>query len=543
MLHRMGLLARLALSTLGLHFASLHLVDASAVQAPLGVSAPSKRIAIVGAGTGGVGALKALIGDLPEEARQGWEIVLFEQRRDVGGIWLPDPNPPNPPELPETPLYPRLLTNTPHPTMTLPNFPFRPGTPLYPRHPAVQQYHRDIVEHWNLSSYIKFNHEVLETRWRGTSEAGRWQVAVRDRLQNETSVSQFDHLIVASGHNHYPFEPIIPGRDLWEAGAPNRKTLHSIYYRQPQDYAGRNVVVVGGGASTRDIAQQIAPLTNSTYVSLKPATIKKPALPFPPMPGTENKPRISHFTSNSIVFTDNTTLTHIDTIVWGTGYELRIPFLTAGGHLDIVPTQTDQDEHLSTNLRRVHPVYQHVLSLDTAYPVGALYFIGLPIFVSNAISDAAQGLFAAYTLAYPELLDSRGELYADLLADETRLRADGYDCAYIGHRIPGDGGGTRYQDGLVEYLQARGLGGHPGVPRGRKFTEQWRVFGVDYITSLKKGWVRIESRGEEYVREWLDGVETEEQWADLMERLVKWEREQEEEEGSYDPLAYTGPEP
>jgi hypothetical protein len=30
--------------------------------------------------------LKALV-DLPEKSAGGWEIVLYEQRRDVGGIW------------------------------------------------------------------------------------------------------------------------------------------------------------------------------------------------------------------------------------------------------------------------------------------------------------------------------------------------------------------------------------------------------------------------------------------------------------------------
>lgn len=47
---------------------------------------PTKSIAIVGAGSAGLAALKALL-DLPEETRQGWEIILFEQRRGVGGVW------------------------------------------------------------------------------------------------------------------------------------------------------------------------------------------------------------------------------------------------------------------------------------------------------------------------------------------------------------------------------------------------------------------------------------------------------------------------
>ena len=89
-----------------------------------------KRIAIVGAGAGGLGVLKA-IHDLPAESKSRWTIDVYEQRHDVGGIWyvffvygrtimnsldrLPDPAPRGP-ELPETPLYPRLSTTTPVPT-------------------------------------------------------------------------------------------------------------------------------------------------------------------------------------------------------------------------------------------------------------------------------------------------------------------------------------------------------------------------------------------------------------------------------------------
>jgi cation diffusion facilitator CzcD-associated flavoprotein CzcO len=48
---------------------------------------PDKRIAIVGGGTGGIVMLKTLIHDLPNDVTRTWEIVLFEQRDDVGGIW------------------------------------------------------------------------------------------------------------------------------------------------------------------------------------------------------------------------------------------------------------------------------------------------------------------------------------------------------------------------------------------------------------------------------------------------------------------------
>ncbi|KAI0067902.1 dimethylaniline monooxygenase [Artomyces pyxidatus] len=536
----LGRLALVALSLVTFNYAHLSQLDD---QSPLRVEPPAKRIAIVGAGTAGVSVLKTLLVDLPEYATQRWEVVLYEQRRDVGGVWLPDLNPPHPPELPETPLYARLVTNTPHPTMTHPQFPFRPGTPLYPHHPHVQQYHTDLINNWNLSSHLRLNHEVVEVQWIGTPESGRWTVKVKDILRNEYLDSEFDHLIIANGHNHFPFEPEIEGKDAWVKSAVNRSTLHSIFYRDPQSFTGQNVLVVGGGASGRDIAQQIVQFANSTYASVRERVGNPSAPPFPVIPGAVTKPGIRWFTQDAIVFEDNTTLTHIDTVIFGTGYEQRIPFLTEGGHLSLLPEcPTGPQAHLTTNLRYVRPVYEHVLSLDTSYPVGSLYFIGLPIFVANAISDYAQALFTAHTIADPSLLLSREEFFDDLLHEEARLRADGLDPGYVGHRIVGEGGATGYQNRLVGYLQARGLAGQPGIPRGRPFTDPWRSeYQGEY---LRRGWTRVEERGEEFVREWLEGIETEQQWVDMMARLTEWEKQHEEEEGTYDPhaQAYSVPE-
>ena len=46
-----------------------------------------KRIAIVGAGSGGLAALKTFVHDTPKPDGQRWEIELFEQRSGLGGIW------------------------------------------------------------------------------------------------------------------------------------------------------------------------------------------------------------------------------------------------------------------------------------------------------------------------------------------------------------------------------------------------------------------------------------------------------------------------
>ncbi|KAF9234989.1 hypothetical protein BU15DRAFT_89735 [Melanogaster broomeanus] len=461
---------------------------------------PQRSVAIVGAGSAGLAMLKALV-DLPDELTGGWEIVLYEQRRDVGGIWLPDSRPAQPPVLPETPLYPLLHTNTPIPTMTYPGFPFPPGTPLYPSHECVEQYHQDYALHYNL-------------------EEGSWDVVVEDHNGHKIRRS-FDHLMVANGHNHEPHILTYPGQDDWlsrrSASSWEREIIHSIFYREPQRYANRTVVVVGTGASGRDMASQLVLYARKVYHSGRSHSD-------PATGPVELKPEISNFTSDAVVFADGSRAHDVDAVILGTGYDLRIPFLEDGGEALVKPKSSKRDDRvLTTNLRYLFPLHQHVFSLSSSYPTNALAFIGLPIFVANCPSDFAQSIYAAHIIANGSLLGSREELLKELDASEDELRSRGYDPYYIGHRLV-DGSSFDYQDSLIDYLKER-----KAIPDdGTNFVEDWRREAGTF-QHLKRGWHRVEELGEQGT--WLQGVETEKDWADLMKRLDQWQKEWEKQHG------------
>lgn len=243
-------------------------IDTPSPPIPVSHTNITKSIAIVGGGSAGLAILKTLL-DLPSEVRSSWNIVLYEQRRSVGGVWLPDLNPPHPPALPETPLYPRLHTNTPHPTMTYPGNPFPPGTPLFPGWEYMQQYHVDFAVRHNITSHIRVNHTVVAAGWHGNSVEGKWEVEVARTGTAEdgpeTVHEFFDHLIVGNGHNHYPRIPHWDGEEEWlqntPEGTPKREIQHSIFYREPERYINRTLLIVGGGASGRDAAIQVSELT------------------------------------------------------------------------------------------------------------------------------------------------------------------------------------------------------------------------------------------------------------------------------------------
>ncbi|KAI0642999.1 FAD/NAD-P-binding domain-containing protein [Trametes meyenii] len=498
---------------------------------------PSKSIAIVGAGSGGIAILKTIF-DLPQEVRQDWEVVLYDQRRDVGGLWLEDlPGPlPQPPALPESPVYPLLRTNTPHPTMTYPNFTYPPFTPLFPGHQFVQKYHYDYAKHHGLLSHIRLHHRVASANWEGDAQSGRWDVEVH-RLDPTNHRGEplnvlrksFDHLIVANGHNHYPHVPQWEGTEGWLAntpeGTPRREIIHSIYYRLPEKYTNRTVVIIGAGASGRDASLQVGKFARVAYQSLTPNTEPTPGANVIP------KPRISHFTNDSIVFEDGTSLEDVDSLILGTGYEFRVPLLSKSDTpiLAVDPDTTFNSTTAPTlisNLRYIFPLYRHIFSLAPGLPATALAFIGLPVLVANCPSDIAQSLLVAHALADPSILPNRAGALADLVAREETLRGEGLDPYYVGHRLISPSETDHdYQDSLVEYLKDVGA-----LPKDTpKFVEEWRRLGRAQSRLLGRGWERAVQLGQD--REWLDGVETEAQWADLLTRLAEWQQAYEKEHG------------
>lgn len=138
----------------------------------------------------------------------------------------------------------------------------------------------------------------------------------------------------------------------------------------------------------------------------------------------------------------------------------------------------------------------------------------------------AQGLFAAYTIARPELLDSREDLYDALLRREQCVRQAGFDPFHVGHRPVGYDNceHTRFEDTMINYLKRHGLAGYPGVPPPDvSYTKPWRNWmydnGLDLILAWKLG---VQPLGDEAVHQWVKGRATEEDWFEMMQGLIAW---------------------
>ncbi|CAE7052720.1 unnamed protein product, partial [Rhizoctonia solani] len=310
---------------------------------------PPRRFAVIGAGgLTGLAALQVLVTELCDYIRAGdIEIVGFEQRDDIGGVWLADPRPdPSKQKWPETPAYDSLKTDIPHPIMYYPSHLAHPSTPLFTDAQTVNDYMQSYVDKFGLRQYIQFNTQISAASW--DPSTNQWNVTTRSygvqSNKEAESVLHFDHLLVTNGHNRHPFTPDIHGFDDW-ASSGSRTYTHSIWYRVPEPYRGRDVLVIGGGRSGVDCSADISTVARKTVHSIRAAVDKD-------LDGIIQRGDISHFTSDGFVHFSNGKSEHVDRVVFATGYEYDCSFLT---QLPVEEAQVGSD-HLYNSRFHIYPL-------------------------------------------------------------------------------------------------------------------------------------------------------------------------------------------
>lgn len=77
-----------------------------------------------------------------------------------------------------------------------------------------------------------------------------WSLKERNLETNEVSQYEFDAVMICIGNYSVPKLPNIPGMELLGSRA-----IHSHYYRKPNSYKDKKVLVIGAGPSGIDIAR------------------------------------------------------------------------------------------------------------------------------------------------------------------------------------------------------------------------------------------------------------------------------------------------
>ena len=140
-------------------------------------------------------------------------------------------------------------------------------------------------------------------------------------------VETFDAVVVASGHFNVPYIPSVPGIRTWYEAYPD-SISHSMFYRRPEEYTSKKLIVVGNSASGVDIAGQIATVcTLPLLQSQKSESFLKPDK----SSSKVEKPEIVEYIleKHQVRFTDGSIESDVDAVLYCTGYFYSFPFLNS----------------------------------------------------------------------------------------------------------------------------------------------------------------------------------------------------------------------
>ncbi|WP_156754429.1 NAD(P)-binding domain-containing protein [Actinokineospora pegani] len=359
-----------------------------------------KRVCVIGAGSAGIATCQVL------HAR-GIEFDCYEAGSGIGGNWRYQN------DNGMSSGYRSLHINTSRKITEYRAYPMPSDYPPYPSHVQMLAYLESYVDHFGFRGSIAFRSEVTSVE---PVTGGGWAVTVLDRDSGESTTTAYESVVVANGHHWDPRdpEPSFPGEDTFTG-----VRTHSHYYRTPDEYAGKRVLVLGFGNSASDIAVETSNVAERTFLTLrrggyvfpkfmfgKPAddminpvvtkmlprevqrwimwvllrlsigkvedfglpapshklfnahpTVSETLLPKLGHGDIAVKPNISHFDGGTVHFVDGSA-EEIDAVVYCSGYKTSFPFLS-----ESVVAPTDNEVSLFHRM------------VDPAHP--GLYFIGL----------------------------------------------------------------------------------------------------------------------------------------------------------------------
>ena len=186
-------------------------------------------IAIIGAGFAGIGAAIQLL-------RAGIDsFTIFERAGEIGGTWRDN-------------TYPGAACDVPSHVYSL-SFEQNPNwSQRYATSGEIQAYLLDVVAKWDLRERMQLETEIVEARF--DEDAGVWHL--------KTGLGdQFTARVVIAGVGGLvdPAYPEIPGVSELEG-----EMMHTARWKHEVDLTGKQVSVIGTGASAVQVVPAIAPI-------------------------------------------------------------------------------------------------------------------------------------------------------------------------------------------------------------------------------------------------------------------------------------------
>jgi cation diffusion facilitator CzcD-associated flavoprotein CzcO len=191
-------------------------------------------VAIIGAGLSGIGAGYRLQTRCPRKL-----YVIFEARTDMGGTW-------------DLFRFPGVRSDSDMFTL---GYPFRPwkGARAIVDGPTILNYLRETAHEFGIDRHIRFQHRVQSASW--SSRDARWRLEIKTSVNGETVQCTCDFLYGCTGYYRYDagYEPGFPGAECFRG-----QLVHPQHWPEDLDYAGKQVVVIGSGATAVTLVPAMA---------------------------------------------------------------------------------------------------------------------------------------------------------------------------------------------------------------------------------------------------------------------------------------------
>lgn len=191
-------------------------------------------VLVVGAGLSGIAAGHYLRERCPQRTFQ-----IFEARERLGGTW-------------DLFRYPGIRSDSDMYTL---GYSFRPweGEKAIADGPDILQYLKDTVQAEGLEDKIHYNRKIVASAW--DSKERLWTVTVEDPRNGEQSKYTTSFLFMCSGYYDYEqgYTPNFPGREDYQG-----QFIHPQFWPEDLDYTGKDVVVIGSGATAITLLPNLA---------------------------------------------------------------------------------------------------------------------------------------------------------------------------------------------------------------------------------------------------------------------------------------------
>ncbi len=190
-------------------------------------------VLIVGAGISGVGAAYHLTKQCPEKS-----FVVLETQASFGGTWL-------------THRYPGIRSDSDLHTF---GYRFKPWTTAPIATAAeILSYMGEVIDENGLAPHIRYQHKIASASW--SSQDALWTLEATRTDTGEAVRFTTNFLWMCQGYYRHSkgYTPKWDGMDAFKG-----QIIHPQTWPEDLDYAGKNVVVIGSGATAATLIPAMA---------------------------------------------------------------------------------------------------------------------------------------------------------------------------------------------------------------------------------------------------------------------------------------------